>query len=311
MSAFKFTSALGSSAMLGLLCVAPAIAGPLTISFGQLNGTGDAAIGDAAFALDGSGLTSARLSDPSHGSFQPGFFVETFDLATAAPIAGLPAFESAANGGSLDDLGTSVSVSGTNSRGLEYSATVSEGQGCSINAFGGPAISSTGGGFAVQKGSTSGVAATPAGDSTCFGFGPQPGSQSSSATVKIDYGSVLISGDAINYLGIYYGSIDRYNELRFYDAQDVLLRTLTGGELIDEFQATPGNQTSPLSNLYVNLEFAPSLAFTSFELVTTGRAIEVDNITLGLASREVPAPATFALFGLGLVSLSLKRRKNA
>lgn len=305
MNSRKLASATCTSALLGVLCAAPASA--LLITFGQLNEDGNGAIGNAAFATDGSGLTSKLLWDPSHMTAEAGFFVETFDLSTKAPVANLPAVENLTLEGD-GTLGTTTTVSGTNSDGTPYSAQILS-EGCSVNAFGGPIISSTGGGFAVQKGSTSGVAATPAGNDTCFGFGPQPNSNDTAATVKIDYGNILAGGDTINYLGLYYGSIDTYNELRFY-AGETLLRTLTGTELLDVFQGTSGNQTSNNSNLYVNLDFAPNEAFTAFEMVTTKRAIEVDNITVGMSSRPVPAPATLALFGVGLAAFATSMRRR-
>ena len=46
--------------------------------------------------------------------------------------------------------------------------------------------------------------------------------------------------------------------------------------------------------------FDRSEAFTAFEFRTTGIAFEIDNVVTGLSSRNVPEPASLALFGLGL-----------
>lgn len=240
---------------------------------------------------DNSGLTSnfvpvSNMIDPSTG-----YYIETFDLATKTPIG---------NGSN----GTTAAVPGS---GIK----IAQGNtGCSINSWGGPTFTAAGGGFAVDKGSVGGVNAAPANDGTCYGFGPQP-QGGIPASVKVDFSPILLPGVKVNYLGIYYGSIDDYNNIDFYSGND-LLATLTGQNILDALGGTSGNQTGTGSNVYVNLAFGPDEAFTAFEFHTTGVAFEMDNVVVGLTSRQqVPEPASVALVGLALAGLGIVRRRSS
>ncbi|WP_084153795.1 PEP-CTERM sorting domain-containing protein [Simplicispira psychrophila] len=229
-------------------------------------------------AGDGSGLTSSFIPASNITLPGSGYFVETFDAASASLLAALP------------PDGVSIQA------------------GCSVNASGALNITTTGGGFGVQSGSTSSAAA-PANDTTCFGFGPQPGG-GLPATVKVDYSSVLSSGVKVSYLGLYYGSIDTYNDIRIYDGA-TLLRTITGTEVLAASSGISGNQVAPGSNVYVNFAFAPDEAFTAFEFHTTSVAFEVDNIVVGLTNRrDVPEPGSLALLGAGLLGFTVIRRRQ-
>ena len=137
------------------------------------------------------------------------------------------------------------------------------------------------------------------------------------ATVKVDYTSFLNNvapGKKITYIGMYYGSIDTYNNIAFYNGNTLLTGTgimsdgvITGQEILSSQGGATGNQFQPGSNVYVNLDFSPNESFTAFEFRTTGVAFELDNIVIGVSS--VPEPASLALVGLGLVGFALRRRK--
>lgn len=169
---------------------------------------------------DQSGLTSNHV--PVSNTINPssGYFIETFDQATYTPIPVSASFAAShSNYQGLGGAGTAGTTGPTviNDPNGNADAIILQDNGCSFNAWGGPAVTVRGGGFAVQKGNT-GDGANPAGDSTCYGFGPQPGggvSNTNPATVKIDYSPILAPGVKINYLGNYYGSIDWYTDIYF------------------------------------------------------------------------------------------------
>jgi hypothetical protein len=170
----------------------------------------------------------------------------------------------------------------------------------------------SGGGFGYAQGSLDGVYAAPAGDSTHFAYGPNQGSGSSSAEVNFNYAgllSTLGTNASLNYFGLYYGSIDNFNDVTFYNAQGGVIQTVTGTDLITRFNGVSGNQSANSSNIYVNLFFRPEEQFTSFSFTTTSPAFEVDNLVVGYQV-DVPEPASLALLGLGLAGLGLARRRN-
>ncbi len=232
---------------------------------------------------DQSGLTS-NFVPVSNTGLPAGYFIETFDAATQ--MAGFSAGSTAFN-------------------------VLNKSTGCAVNtlaANSGVAVTTSGPmALGVQKGSTGGVAAAPLGDSTCFGFTPAPGGPSTSS-VTIDYTQLLSAfpGVEISYLGFYFGSVDTYNQLEFFNAKG-LVRKITGTELLSANSGSSGNQQQAASNLYVNLFFTGE-SFTKFTFTTFGIAAEFDNIVAGTTNRAVSAPAGLGLLGLGLLGLALRRR---
>lgn len=234
------------------------------------------------FGGDQSGVTSSFVP-VSNTMLPPGYYIETFDAATQ-----MPGFLPGSTGYNVPGLSNGCAVN-----------TMAANSGVTITTSGSNPLG-------VQKGSN-GNGAAPAGDGTCYGFTPGPGG-SLPSSITIDYTILLsaFSGVEINYLGFYFGSIDIYNQLDFYNANG-LIRSISGQDLLSANGGSTGNQQQPGSNVYVNLFFSGE-SFTSFKFTSFGVAAEFDNIVVGLTNRPVPAPAGLALLGLGLAGLTWRRR---
>lgn len=241
-------------------------------------------------AGDGSALTSNFVPANNIPTVGSGYFVETFDPSTA---------------------GTNIAPL------LVSNSNINIQPGCSVNFFGDPGITTTftGGGLGVQTGSN-GAGAAPAGNTTCYGFGPAPAGSTqnplpatTSASIKVDYSNLLTGlGARISYLGLYYGSIDTYNDIVLYDGANVL-SIITGSSVLAALGGISGNQIQAGSNVYVNFDFLPGETFTGFRFETTNVAFEVDNVVIGLDNR-VPEPGSLALFAAALLGFAATRRWN-
>jgi hypothetical protein len=236
-------------------------------------------------ATDNSGLTSQYI-DPITGGV-PGYFIETFDQATN--FTGFP--------GSI----------AYNDPGFD--------QDCAVNSVnGGPAgvlVTPPSSNVGVRQGSVSSVAAAPANDSTCYAYLTNNGS--GSASFVFDYSQLLAfnADTGITYLGFYWGSVDTYNDFNFYSGGN-LVASITGSSLLSSLGGTSGNQTSPNSNVYVNIDFSLAEQFDRLVINTTGIAGEFDNIVVGLSQRPVLAssPGSNALLLLGLAAMCLRLRRK-
>lgn len=159
---------------------------------------------------------------------------------------------------------------------------------------------------------TAPYAAAPAGDQTFYFFAPkQGGGLPASVLVPNNAFKAYKPGLFIDYLGFYFGSVDRYNYLDFFFGNDFTTPafTISGSDIIDEFSGIPGDQTSILTNVYVNLTFdLPTDIFTAFRVRTTGVALELDNVVAHVSA--VPEPSTAILFGAGLLGLVALGRKR-
>lgn len=150
----------------------------------------------------------------------------------------------------------------------------------------------------VLSGSLSGKYATPANDATPYlsvAYPAQSGIETFTATLGASY----------NYFGLYWGSIDDYNSLSFYNGA-TLVAAVSGLDVIQAGTAL-GDQTAAGSNRYVNFTFQDA-TFDRIVFNTTQYAFESDNHAFGNVS--VPEPTSLALFGIGLLGAGIARRRR-
>ncbi|MFT6897962.1 MAG: hypothetical protein ACJA13_002376 [Paraglaciecola sp.] len=264
------------------------IAALLTLAAAQQVGAATISFGGQA-ATDGSNKTSNNVNaNNTITSISNGFFVETFDTATAIP-------------GIFGGGDNQYNVAGKS-------------EGCAINS---PlSVTPSGSGVLnIRSGSEVSVAAAPAGDTTCYAY-TTPAFAGVDSYVDIDYKGFLanigslapnLTGSSVNYLGFYWGSVDNYNSFEFY-SDDRLVGSITGSQLLTQLQGKSGDQVADTSNVYVNIDFSFDEAFNRLRVITSGVAGEFDNIVVGLDQRPVTAPASLAFLGLGLLGLGLGRR---
>ena len=93
-----------------------------------------------------------------------------------------------------------------------------------------------------------------------------------------------------NTFGLYWGSVDSYNSIKFYDGT-TLVASYTGADISPLFP--DGNQGSFTSNGYV--EFSGLRSFNKVVLASSSNAFEIDNISAGSIPPSTLPPITGTL----------------
>jgi len=120
----------------------------------------------------------------------------------------------------------------------------------------------------------------------------------------VDFG-----GTTYNYLGLFWGSVDEYNQVEFLNNGVVVPNgSWTGTQVLSPSEAN-GNQTAPSTNLYVNFYDVPdfdAVRFTSFSGYggSSPFAFELDNLAV------IPAPGALMLSIIGLGAIRRLRLRR-
>jgi len=114
-------------------------------------------------------------------------------------------------------------------------------------------------------------------------FGPQHGGQDTTNYLSIGGGGseTITFTSEKNTFGLYWGSLDSYNSVTFYDG-NTLVASYTGDQFSPLFPS--GNQSSFSSNGYV--QFAHLPLFDKVVLASSQNAFEIDNVSAGYVPED-------------------------
>jgi hypothetical protein len=198
-------------------------------------------------------------------------------------------------------IGALIAAGGSGVANAAYVTTFTDGlntqvSGATVYDFDSGKPANYSGQGSVLSTSVSGMAAQPAGDNTPYLSVAYPDASG------LEWFTAS-PGASYNYFGLYWGSIDDYNSLRFYNGND-LVAEVTGASVI-QTGTQFGDQMAAGSNRYVNFLFTDQ-TFNRVQFKTTQYAFESDNH----AYANVPEPGTLALMGAAFAGLALQRRRQ-
>jgi hypothetical protein len=161
-------------------------------------------------------------------------------------------------------------------------------------------VTFSGGAIIVNNapGTAAGISATPAGDTT--NYMSILGGKSETLT---------FTGGSKNTFGLYWGSIDAYNEIQFFSGA-----TSVADYFGNTLNAVPpvgsnGDQTSLTTNAYI---LFTGLSFDKVVLSSSTNSFEFDNVYAASRVGGVPEPSTWAMMVLGFAGIGFMayRRKS-
>lgn len=162
----------------------------------------------------------------------------------------------------------------------------------------------------IRIGSVSGLSAAPYVDLTSLFDSTYYYSVPEDKNVVPLSSTVDFGGATYNYLGLFWGSIDEYNQIEFLNNGVVVPNGTWGGTDLPAPSVANGAWEGADSNLYVNFYNVPdfdAIRLTSFDGYggSSPYAFELDNLAVGVV--PVPGALLLGLIGLGAIRLNSRR----